>query len=179
MSSRFRTSSLVATCGLAGTVNAQPYEVTISGATLLENFLNSSAATNDFIDLDGDTVAGSVNFNNEQLANTGTTIVAAQASDFTEATALGMDVRVELDRPRTRGKYGRLLAYVYLPDGAMLNSVLVAGGYAYADPRYRHRCDSEFRRLQRQARASRAGLWGGVRADELPYYCRGVLPPTE
>lgn len=82
---------LIAACGMAGTVNAQPQEVTISGATLLESFLTAPASTNDFIDLDGDTVAGSINFNNEQLADTGTTTGNALGSDYfiIQYTAVG------------------------------------------------------------------------------------------
>ena len=91
MKSQARILSLVAACGLAGVVNAQPYEVTISGATLLENFLVSSASTNDFIDLDGDGIAGSINLDNEQLANQGTTTSAALNSDYfiIQYTAVG------------------------------------------------------------------------------------------
>ncbi len=91
MKTQTKIMSLVAACGLAGVVNAQPYEVTISGATLLENFLVSSSSTNDFIDLDGDGVAGSINANNEQLANPGTSIGAAQNSDYfiIQYTAVG------------------------------------------------------------------------------------------
>ncbi len=91
MKSQARILSLVAVCGLAGVVNAQPYEVTISGATLLENFLVSSASTNDFIDLDGDGIAGSINLDNEQLANQGTTTSAALNSDYfiIQYTAVG------------------------------------------------------------------------------------------
>jgi micrococcal nuclease len=68
-----------------------------------------------------------------------------------------------------------LLAYVFLPDGRMLNSVLVAEGYGYADPRYEHRYKASFARLQRQAMEARAGLWKDVRNEDLPYYYRESL----
>ena len=101
MKNQVKILSLVAACGLAGIVNAQPYEVTISGATLLENFLKSSASTNDFIDLDGDGVAGSVNADNEQLANQGSSTAAALASDYfvIQYTAVGSGNGIaDLDR---------------------------------------------------------------------------------
>lgn len=40
-------------CGLSGAALAQPTVVNVSGATLLENLMNARAATNDFIDVDG------------------------------------------------------------------------------------------------------------------------------
>ncbi|NPA41123.1 MAG: thermonuclease [Aquificae bacterium] len=57
-------------------------------------------------------------------------------------------------------KYGRLLAYVYLPDGRMLNEVLVEEGYAtvYTIPpnvKYAER----FVELQRKAMERKKGLW--------------------
>ncbi len=59
-----------AALGLAGTANAQlvpgqPYLVNGSGATLLENFADAPALTNDFIDVDGD---GLVGLDADQLA---------------------------------------------------------------------------------------------------------------
>ena len=101
MKNQIKIMSLVAACGLAGVVNAQPYEVSISGATLLENFLRSSASTNDFIDLDGDGVAGSVNADNEQLANQGSSVSAALNSDYfvIQYTAVGSGNGIaDLDR---------------------------------------------------------------------------------
>ncbi len=55
---------VLAACGLVGGVatvaNAQPRVINISGATLLENFCKVPSSTNDFIDVDGDGVAGSL-----------------------------------------------------------------------------------------------------------------------
>lgn len=98
-----------------------------------------------------------------------------EASAFTRRLAADERVRLELEPHRTRGTHGRLLAYVVLPDGRMLNRVLVEGGYAYADPRYRHSRYDEFRRLQREAMTDRRGLWKDVAPDELPYYYRDTL----
>ncbi len=50
-------------CGMTGTaMAAQPYLINISGATLLKNFLQAPASTNDFLDCDNDTTV------REQLA---------------------------------------------------------------------------------------------------------------
>ena len=45
-------------------------------------------------------------------------------------------------------------------------------GLAYADPLYRHPYRDEFLRLQKQARAKRAGLWAHVTPADLPWYYR-------
>ncbi len=60
---------LVSCCGLAAsTALAQPSVINISGASLLENYVRSLASTNDFIDVDGDGVAGILNTGVDQLA---------------------------------------------------------------------------------------------------------------
>jgi len=97
---------------------------------------------------------------------------------------MGMDktVRLELVKGRdTRGKYGRLLAYVSLPPAdadkppLCLNAELIRRGYGYCDSRFPHPRKSEFRDLQRLARQSGAGLWADARDEDLPYYYRGKI----
>jgi len=98
-----------------------------------------------------------------------------EADAFTRSACRGREVTLRLVPGRTRGKHGRLLAYVFLPDGRMLNRELVRAGYAYADPRYDHPHKAEFRRLQAEARSARRGLWKNVRPVDLPYYYRETL----
>ncbi len=100
-----------------------------------------------------------------------------EASAFTKKVAMGQAVRLELNPVHTRDKYGRLLAYVYLPDGRMLNRVLVEEGYGYADPRFEHKYKAEFHRLQNDAKAARRGLWKDIKPSDLPdYYSDMKLP---
>lgn len=72
----------------------------------------------------------------------------------------GTVLKLKLDvQPRDR--HQRLLAYVYLPDGRMLNEELLRQGLATVmtiPPNVRHA--EEFLRLQREARAAGKGLWG-------------------
>jgi len=99
-----------------------------------------------------------------------------EASAFTRSQTLNKRVRLVLEPYRkTRDRHGRLLAFVYLPDGRMLNRLLIEEGYAYADPRYEHHLQAEFRRLQRRARQAGKGLWKGLSKDDLPYYYRQRL----
>ncbi len=72
----------------------------------------------------------------------------------------GEKVYLEFDVQKT-DRYGRLLAYVWLPDGRMLNEVLVKEGFAqvYTVPpnvKYQER----LLQAQRYARENRKGLWG-------------------
>lgn len=103
---------------------------------------------------------------------------ASEATEFVEALALNKSVTLHLEpgrRTRDNDDYYRLLAFVILPDGRMLNRVLVETGHAYADPRYSHHLRDEFLRLQDRARQGRRGLWATVRQEDLPYYWRNTL----
>ena len=67
-----------------------------------------------------------------------------------------------------RDRYGRLLVYLYMPDGAALNHVLVTAGYATVltiPPNDRYA--KVFERAERTARRARAGMWarGGCAKD--------------
>lgn len=79
---------LVSACGLAATVQAvalaQPKIVTISGATLLENFVKSRGSTNDFMDVDKNGIAGKFSNGIQQLAPTaaGSTVTPFPASQI-------------------------------------------------------------------------------------------------
>jgi micrococcal nuclease len=73
----------------------------------------------------------------------------------------GKRVRLELD-VRTRDRYGRLLAYVWVDD-VMVNAELLRLGYAQVmtvPPNVRHQ--ELFVKLQREARDAGRGLWRGV-----------------
>ena len=59
-----------------------------------------------------------------------------------------------------RDRYGRLLAYVYLPDGGSLNRLLVTAGYATVltiPPN--DRFAEAFERAEAAARLARSGMW--------------------
>ncbi|KAB2908448.1 MAG: thermonuclease family protein [Ignavibacteriaceae bacterium] len=72
----------------------------------------------------------------------------------------GDKVKLEFDVSE-RDKYGRLLCYVYLKDGRMLNEVMVKEGYAYVmtyppDVKYQQKFLAAFK----YARENNKGLWG-------------------
>jgi micrococcal nuclease len=85
--------------------------------------------------------------------------MGARATKFTQEHVLARIVFVERD-VRLRDRYGRSLAYLWLADGRLFNAELVREGYAVAmtvppDVKYA----THFVRLEREARASRRGLW--------------------
>lgn len=84
-----------------------------------------------------------------------------EASTRMKELAEGKIVRLEYDETQdTRDAYDRLLAYVYLEDGQMLNRKMVAEGYAYEYTYLKpYKYQKEFRQLQTLARSSSRGLW--------------------
>jgi len=85
---------------------------------------------------------------------------AEEATALTQSLAEGRNVRLTLEEHRTRGDHGRLLAFVELPDGTLLNGALIRAGLSPADDRWSHRHIKRFDEAQRQARGEQIGLWG-------------------
>lgn len=80
-------------------------------------------------------------------------------------TELVHDEQVHLQSDPTQAdidRYGRLLRYVYLPDGTHINHVLVREGYAfeYTFESKPYELQADFLLAQREAQESRRGLWG-------------------
>ena len=83
-----------------------------------------------------------------------------EAAEFTRSLASGRTVtlRGEEGAPG-RDKYNRLLRYVFLPDGRLLNAEIIRLGYGHAYLRYPFSRMEEFRAHERRARARGLGLW--------------------
>jgi len=72
---------------------------------------------------------------------------------------VGTSVSIETD-VRARDSYDRLLGYVYLSDGRMVNEEIARSGYVTAlvyPPNLRH--ESRIRRAVAEARTAKRGLW--------------------
>ncbi len=96
-----------------------------------------------------------------------------EAAAFTRQMTINKKVTVTLEPTRqARDKFSRLLAYIYLPDGKMLNEELLRCGYAYADPRFTHVLLTRFLDLQKQAQREKRGLWAAVKPDQWPSWYR-------
>jgi endonuclease YncB( thermonuclease family) len=93
----------------------------------------------------------------------------AEASAFAKRMLTDRRVRIVLSPTKSRGKYGRLLAYVYLePDGTCFNELLLETGHAYADWRFAHPRKTEFKAIEKRARSQGIGLWADVTPDRYP-----------
>ena len=94
---------------------------------------------------------------------------AASRKAMLKLVAVGDKVRLVDGRPQTRkrDRYGRLLAFVYLDDGRLLNQEMIAQGWAQAYRSFKYRHKSDFLRAQSQARLARRGLWAKGEAYDL------------
>jgi len=100
-----------------------------------------------------------------------------ESAEFTTKLVLGKTVEVYLDKDKkTRGKYGRLLAYIKLDDGKILNEELIRQGFAYADLRFRHSYYNKYQQLQAAARSTKKGLWKEVKREQLPEWLQRIKP---
>jgi micrococcal nuclease len=76
---------------------------------------------------------------------------------FTKKMVEGKQVRLENDQSR-RDRYGRILTYVYLMDGAFSNAEIIKQGYGFAYTKYPFKYMEEFRQYEREARGNGRGL---------------------
>ncbi|MHB1117963.1 MAG: thermonuclease family protein [Minisyncoccota bacterium] len=84
-----------------------------------------------------------------------------EASAFTQNLLMGNHVRLESDPTQhDRDTYGRLLRYVFLPDGTFINKVIIEKGYGheytYRTPYHYH---ADFKAAEHAARELGLGLW--------------------
>lgn len=104
---------------------------------------------------------------------TGRMFFGDEASDFTKSALLGKPVRLLLVSGDTRDKYDRLLAYVVPVNlGRSFNEMLLEGGYAYADPRFKHPHRERYLAIESTARGARIGLWESVTPGQMPRWRR-------
>lgn len=83
-----------------------------------------------------------------------------EAKEFTKSLVKpGDKVYLEFD-VQSKDRYGRILAYVYLKDGRMLNKEIICNGYAMPltiQPNVKY--EEEFRKCFKEAREKGLGLW--------------------
>jgi micrococcal nuclease len=84
--------------------------------------------------------------------------IARQAFEFNLKLLKNHRVRLEFDAEKT-DTYDRTLAYVYLPDGRMLNQLLLEQGLAAVYRRFDFKYKDEFLRTEKSARKHQLGLW--------------------
>lgn len=92
-----------------------------------------------------------------------------KASEKTKELLTGKSVLLESDPTQgDRDRYGRLLRYVYLEDGTLINDVLVRQGFAheytYQSKPYKYQ--QQFIDAEREAREQKKGLWADGACSE-------------
>ncbi len=123
--------------------------------------------------IDGDTVVVKINGVNETLRligiDTPETVhpskpvecFGIEASNKAKELLNNKSVKLENDSTQgERGKYGRLLRYVFLEDGTNFNKLMISEGYAY-EYTYNvpYKYQTEFKQAEQEARENKKGLW--------------------
>lgn len=89
------------------------------------------------------------------------------ASEFTKSFIGNHRVRLNADGLDTnRDRYNRLLRYVYLPDGRLVNAEIIKQGYGFAYTLFPFEKLEEFRGYEQQARQQGLGLWGSCQIQQ-------------
>lgn len=123
--------------------------------------------------VDGDTIAIDMNGKTEKVRfigvdtpethkpNTPVQCYGPAAAAYTKNLIGDNKVRLGSDSESTdRDRYDRLLRYVYLPDGRLVNEELIKNGYGFYYPYFPFTKSDQFSHDQEQARAANKGLWG-------------------
>ena len=84
--------------------------------------------------------------------------LGAAASRFTEQMAIGQQCWLEFEKEQ-RDQYGRMLAYVHLRDGRILNEEIVYNGYGRAYIGMPFSYKKRYILLQADASLNKRGLW--------------------
>lgn len=123
--------------------------------------------------VDGDTIAVNMNGSVETIRligvdtpethkpNTPVQCYGVTAAAYTKGLIGSNRVRLQADPLDTnRDRYGRLLRYVYLPDGRMVEAELIKSGYGFAYTQFPFEKTDEFKGYQQSAKQASRGLWG-------------------
>lgn len=129
--------------------------------------------------IDGDTIAVDMNGAVEiirmigvdtpetQRPNTPVQCFGPQAADFTKHLVGGSKVRLQADSLNTnRDRYGRLLRYVYLPDGRLVETELIDNGYGFAYVLFPFEKKDDFYTAMLAAQNAKKGLWAACQIHQ-------------
>ncbi len=155
---------------------AQTADIIDSQTTIVTT--HATSASNDFVPvvrvIDGDTIVVSIAGTDDTVRllgmDTPETVdsrkpvqcFGPEASAETKSLLDGQSVRLVADQTQAnRDKYGRLLRYVYLPDGTFVDLILVQLGFAreYTYENKPYEFQQEFLRAQSTAQETGRGLW--------------------
>jgi micrococcal nuclease len=129
--------------------------------------------------IDGDTIAVNMNGSVETVRmigvdtpethkpNTPVQCYGPQAADFTKNLIGKNSVRLQADPLDTnRDRYGRLLRYVYLPDGRLVEKELISNGYGFAYTLFPFQKKDDFVADMQTAQTAKKGLWAACQVHQ-------------
>jgi endonuclease YncB( thermonuclease family) len=100
-----------------------------------------------------------------------------EASAFVTDVALNKKVTIIIDTVSdVRDRYGRLLAYVRLESGAIVNEEIVKQGFGYADLRFKHTDYDKYVEMLDVAIKAKVGLWDQIKREQLPKWLQRERP---
>ena len=127
---------------------------------------------------DGDTIAVNMNGRHEKIRMIGVDTPETHdprkpvqcfgqaASDFTKQLIGSSTVRLEADPLNSnRDRYDRLLRYVYLPDGRLVNAEIIVRGYGFAYTSFPFGKLEDFKTYEKEAREAGRGLWSSCQPE--------------
>jgi micrococcal nuclease len=130
--------------------------------------------------VDGDTIAVNMDGKTEMIRmigvdtpethkpNTPVQCYGPAAAAYTKNIIGTNKVRLEADAKSTnRDRYDRLLRYVYLPDGRLVEAELIQNGYGFAYTDFPFTKSPDFVRYQDEAKTANKGLWGNCQTYQL------------
>lgn len=92
------------------------------------------------------------------------------ASQFTKTLIGDNFVRLEADPLSSNyDRYNRLLRYLFLPDGRLVNIEIITSGYGFAYTSFPFTKSSEFSTAQKAARQQNLGLWKSCSPQQNQY----------
>ena len=92
------------------------------------------------------------------------------AANFTKNLIGNNDVRLAVDPLSTnRDRYDRLLRYIYLPDGRLVNEEIIKQGYGFAYLGFPFTKSDQFHQDELDARAANLGLWKNCKPTANQY----------
>lgn len=131
---------------------------------------------------DGDTITVDMGGNHERVRFIGIDTPETQdprkpvqcfgkaASEFTKNLIGNNTVRLEADPlSGNRDRYNRLLRYIYLPDGTLVQAEILRQGYGFAYTSFPFTKNEEFVNYQLEAREQNRGLWASCTPQANEY----------
>jgi endonuclease YncB( thermonuclease family) len=129
--------------------------------------------------VDGDTVVVRLDGKDETIRMTGVDTPETNApgtpvqcygpaaSAYTKNLIGNQQVRLERDTASdNRDRYGRLLRYVYLPDGRLVAEELIKNGYGFAYTVFPFAKKDVFVAAEENAKSANKGLWGNCTVNQ-------------